>query len=238
MGETMKKVAVFVEGQTEQIFIDQLIKHIFGHNKVDIEELQFLGKEDNRRIRTMRSISTEPAVEYFFRIYDCHGGNENSTVKSDIIEQYMKLKGESFTLIIGLRDVYPLPDADKLEFMMKIDLPDDSRLLIKIFLAVREIEAWFIAEEKHYRFIDELLSVPHVNKIVGFDIMTISTETINQPSLTLKTIYQSVGKDYNKKKWEVQRTVHCIDYENLYLAVRNRNNSLNELLICLDGLMP
>ena len=27
----MKKVAVFVEGQTEQIFADHLIRHIFGH---------------------------------------------------------------------------------------------------------------------------------------------------------------------------------------------------------------
>ena len=234
----MKKIAFFVEGQTEQIFIDQLIRNTFSYNKIDIEELQFFGKEDNRRIRTIRSVSSDTSSEYFIRVYDCHGGNENSTVKSDIREQFMKLLGESFTFIIGLRDVYPLSDTDKLKSMMIINLPDDSKLPIKIFFAVREIEAWFIAEEKHYALIDDLLTISYVNQIVGFDITTLSTETIHHPSLTLKTIYQSVGKDYNKKKWEIERTVHCLDYENLYIAVRDRNNSLNELLDCLDGLIP
>ena len=237
MEESMKKVAVFVEGQTEQVFVDVLVRHIFGHARVDVEELQFSGKEGSRRIRTIRSINAELSTEYLCRIYDCQGGNENSTVKSDIREQFPNLLCESFSFIIGIRDVYPLPDLDMLKSMMNRELPSNTMLPIKIFLAVREVEAWFLAEEKHYPSIDESLTIPHVNKIVGFDITTTSTETIDQPSLTLKTIYQSVGKDYKKKKWEAERTVYCIDYENLYLNVRKRNESLNELLICLDGLI-
>lgn len=41
----MKKVAVFVEGQTEQVFAAELVRHIFGHAKVDVATLQFSGKE-------------------------------------------------------------------------------------------------------------------------------------------------------------------------------------------------
>jgi uncharacterized protein (DUF1919 family) len=41
-----------------------------------------------------------------------------------------------------------------------------------------------------------------------------------------------------KKRWEAERTVHGLDYDNLYLNVRTRNNSLNELLTCLDELIP
>ena len=66
----MIKIAFFVEGQTERIFIDLLIKQIFGHNKVDIEELQFFGKEGYRRISTIRSINSETSAEYLFRVYD------------------------------------------------------------------------------------------------------------------------------------------------------------------------
>jgi hypothetical protein len=122
--------------------------------------------------------------------------------------------------------------------MLNLGLPNDLCLPIEIFLAVREIEAWFLAEENHYRLIDDSLTVSKVNSIVGIDITTDSTETIDHPSFVLKQLYQSVGKDYNKKKWEAERTVYNFDYENLYLCVRNRNTSLNELLTCLDNLIP
>ncbi|MDR2020815.1 MAG: hypothetical protein LBQ14_08640, partial [Treponema sp.] len=95
-----------------------------------------------------------------------------------------------------------------------------------------------LAEENHYQLIDESLTIHSVNSIIGIDIAITSTESIDHPSLTIKQIYQSVGKDYNKKKWEVERTVYVLDYENIYLCVRNRNKSLNELLTCLDGLIP
>jgi hypothetical protein len=238
MGKSMKKVAVFVEGQTEQVFTDELVRHIFGHAKVDIEQLQFSGKEGFRRIRTIRSAPATPSTQYLFRIYDCRGGGENSTVKSDIKEQFSRLLGESFSYIIGIRDVYPLLDLQKLKSMLGFELPNDSALPVEIFLAVREIEAWFLAEENHYRLIDESLTISKVNSIAGIDITTVSTESIDHPSTVLKQIYKSVGKDYEKKKWGVERTVNDLDYENLYLCVRNRNNSLNELLTCLDGLIP
>jgi hypothetical protein len=145
---------------------------------------------------------------------------------------------ESFLYIVGIRDVYPLLDLKLLKSKLHLGLPNDPSLPIEIFFAVREIEAWFLAEENHYSLIDRSLTILSVNSIVDFDITTTSTESIDHPSLTLKQIYQSVGKDYNKKKWEVARTVYVLDYENLYLCIRSRNNSLNELLTCLDKLIP
>lgn len=230
----MKKVAVFVEGQTEQVFADELVRHIFGHAKVAVEILQFSGKEGSRRIHTIRSVNRASSMEYLFRIYDCQGGGENSTVKSDIIEQFSKLKMESFSYIIGIRDVYPLQDMSKLKMMLNKNLPLDPVTPITIFLAVREIEAWFMAEENHYHLINEALAISTVNSIVGFDITNDSTESIDHPAVVLKHIYQSVGKNYTKKKWETERIVYNLDYDNLYLNVRKRNNSLNELLTCLD----
>jgi hypothetical protein len=238
MEKSMKKVAVFVEGQTEQVFAEELVRHIFGHAKVDIEQLRFSGKENSRRIRTIRSMGITSPAQYLFRIYDCQGGGENSTVKSDIKEQFSCLLGESFSYIVGIRDVYPLPDLEKLKSMLSLGLPNEPSLPVEIFLAVREIEAWFLADENHYQSIDGSLTVPHINSIVGIDITIDSTETIDHPSVVLRQIYQSIGKNYNKKKWEVERTVYNLDYENLYLNVRNRNVSLNGLLTCLDELIP
>jgi hypothetical protein len=193
MEKNMKKVAVFVEGQTEQVFADELIRHIFGHAKVDIEQLQFSGKEDSRRIRTIRSVDVPSSTQYLFRIYDCQGGSENSTVKSDIKEQFSRLLVESFSYIVGIRDVYPLRDLPKLKSMLNLELPSDPSLPVEIFLAVMEVEAWFIAEENHYQLIDRSLTVPHVNSIVGIDITINSTESIDHPSLVLKQISTSLN---------------------------------------------
>jgi hypothetical protein len=212
MGKDMKKVAVFVEGQTEQIFIVELIRNIFGHSNVSFEELQFFGKENSRQIRIIRSVNEECFGKYFFRIYDCHGGGENSTVKSDIIEQFPKLKYEAFSYIIGIRDVYPLPDIAKLKTMLNKNLPVEPEIPVKIFVAVMEIEAWFLAEENHYSKIDESLTIPIVNSMVGFDITIDSTESIKHPSLILNHIYKKVKKSYSKKKWETERTVYNLNY--------------------------
>jgi hypothetical protein len=111
----MKKVAIFVEGQTEQVFATELVRHIFGHAKVDVEVFQFSGKTGARRINVIQSVNISPQISYYFRIYDCQGGNENSTVKSDIIEQASSLINQSFSYIIGIRDVYPLLDVVKLK---------------------------------------------------------------------------------------------------------------------------
>ena len=234
----MKKVAVFVEGQTEQIFTEELVKHIFGNAQIKIETLQFSGKTGIRQIYSIRSVNITSSTNYYFRIYDCHGGGENSTVKSDIIEQFPGLLRESFTNIIAIRDVFPLIDIVKLKSMMNASIPFNAILPIKIILAIKEIESWFLAEETHYPKISDRITYLTANEITGIDVSKNNTEIISHPSDTLKQIYMKGGTTYDKSRKKVQRTVNVLSYENLYINVRNRNTSLNELLTCLDGLIP
>jgi hypothetical protein len=234
----MKKIAIFVEGQTEQVFTDRLVRHIFGHSNVDVKFLQFSGKEGLRHIHILRLENITSSIKYLFYIYDCHGGGEKSTVKSDIVEQFPRLVKESFSYIIGIRDVHPLSSLDRLKIMMNTNLPNNPVLPVKIILAVREIEAWFLAEETHYPKISDRLSFEIANRIIGIDVSRDTTEDIKHPSNTLKQVYIEGGTTYDKSKKKVQRTVDAISYENLYINVRKRNNSLNELLTCLDGLIP
>ncbi len=111
-------------------------------------------------------------------------------------------------------------------------------LPVKFILAVMEIESWFLAEETHYSKISNRLSFEIANKITGIDIRSDTTENIQHPSDTLKQIYMMGKTTYDKSEENVLRTVDALDYENLYINVRTRNKSLNELLTCLDGLMP
>jgi hypothetical protein len=239
----MKKIAVFVEGQTEQIFATELIRQIFDKRKIAIEKLQFTGKMGFRKITIIQTTITAQNTAYYFRIYDCHGGGENSTVKSDIIEQLKNLNSEGFSSIIGLRDAYPLTDIALLRKMLLCNIPKTA-IPINIVLAVEETEAWFIAEENHYEKISPSLTIRIANAAIStemkidFDIRKDNTEILPHPAVTLHNIYQKAGFAYHKHKNQLERTIDALDYENLYLNVRTRNPSLNEFLNCLDVLMP
>jgi hypothetical protein len=231
----MKKVAVFVEGQTEQIFVSLLLEQIFTVNELYVEIHKLQGMFRPIKVNA-QDLNTE--IKYFFVICDC-GNNER--VKTDILDNYTYLKRQQFSLVIGLRDAFSpknknILDIDKFRRMLNSGLPED--IPIRIFLAVQEIEAWFIAEENHYQHISSDLKLELINAIAGIDISVESTESIRHPTVTLNNIYQQVGKKYSKAKYVIQNLVYSLDFTNLYLNVRNRNNSLNELLTCLDGLIP
>jgi len=235
----MKKIAMFVEGQTEQIFATELVKWIFGRRNIAVESLQFTGKIGSRKMTVIKSLKSAHNAEetlYYFRIYDCHGGGENSTVKSDIIEQLASLGREGFSGIIGIRDVYPARDIELLRKMLGYGIPQTA-IPIKIVLAVQEIEAWFIAENRHYEKICPMLTLKVANAVAGIDVSKESTEILPHPAETLNNIYHRAGYAYRKRKCQIERTVEALDYGNLYSNVRTRNNSLNELLVCLEGMI-
>jgi len=232
----MKKAALFVEGQTDQIFIKKLIMEITGKHELSIKIYKFSGgnKIDRKPLLLTTQNKNEDA-EYYFVIYDC-GGDEN--IKSDIRERIDSLREESFSLVIGIRDVYPKKDIEKLKKYLYFGISTKTDISVKIILAVNEIEAWFLAEETHYPRISNKITLDTANEVSGIDICKDNTEKIKHPSNTLKQIYIKGGTTYDKSKEKVQRTVDVLNYENLYLNVRRRNNSLNELLTCLDGLIP
>jgi hypothetical protein len=234
----MRKIAMFVEGQTEQIFATELIKWIFDRRKIAIESLQFTGKIGSRKMAVIQSSKAahNEDTAYYFRIYDCHGGGENSTVKSDIIEQLESLCREGFSDIIGIRDVYPAADIELLRKMLRYGIPRTA-IPINIVLAVQEIEAWFIAEHKHYEKICPMLTLKVANSVAGIDVSKESTEVLPHPAETLNIIYHRAGYAYRKRKCQIERTVEALDYGNLYLNVRARNKSLNELLVCLENII-
>ena len=226
---------MFVEGQTEQIFSEKLIYEIMGNYGFSIENYKFRGgRTITRRPIWLTAKKTNQNIEYYFVIYDCGGDNK---VQSDIRERLDSLRDESFSLVIGIRDVYPETDILKLKTYLYFGIQSEPCISIKIVLAEKETESWFLAEETHYPNISNKISFLTANEITGIDVSKDDTEAIPHPSEALKQIYMKGGTTYDKSKEKVQRTVDVLNYENLYINVRNRNNSLNELLTYLDGVI-
>jgi hypothetical protein len=238
MGIKVKKIAVFVEGQTEKIFSTELLSQFFSERRLRVESHEM--RESYHKVQIDKFTTNEPR-DYFFVIYDC--GTDNK-VKSDIIDNFPKLQKAGFSYIIGIQDLYNPQrrkkgiDAGKFKKGINIGLPQE--IPTRIFLAVNETEAWFIAEENHYSAISPDLTLDIVNSITGIDIQKDSTETIMHPAIVLDEIYRAGGRKsgYSKKEYVIKEVVSKLDYDNLYIAVRNRNNSLSELLTYLDELIP
>ena len=235
----MKKIAFFVEGQTEQFFINKLLIEIAGQKNIAINLRQLRGgssmPKQDKFIPQVSSYANPSNPVYEALIYDC--GNDDK-VKSDILDNIANLASSGYSEIIGIRDLYPLPNTDlnKLEKGLQF-IPQSMRPLpipFEIIVAVNEIEAWFLSECSHYECIDSRLTNSLIVTNSEFNPCKDDMTVRINPAQDLHKIYQLTGKAYSKKKNIVERTVNCLDYSILYLNIRNKISKLNDLIIKID----
>lgn len=223
------KVAFFVEGYTEQVFVKKLLIEIFSQKQVAVEVKNIRGgsKVKLSHITIETPVVTE-STSYYVLIYNC---GSDSTIKSYILDQRNSLIKAGYIKIIGLRDVYPIPRAELHKLVMGLNCRLPQREIPILFiLSVMELESWFLAEENHYLKINHSLTPIHIQSNFGFDPTTHNTELIDEPAITLKSIYNSVGKDYDKLKDTIDNTIDSLDYSNIYFNVHGRNSSLKTLI--------
>lgn len=234
----MTKMAIFVEGQTEMIFVEKLLKEIAGYKNIEIIKSIARGGRKTPRIRSLRSSEIAAGVRYSVLIVDCGADNQ---VVSDICDQYQDLIGQGYTRIIGIRDVHPILRSDIPRFregiattFKKLCKGDVQAVLL---LSVMEIETYFIIEHTHFLKIDASLTSDRIRTDFGFDPSIDDMELRDQPSEDLKNIYRLVNKGYNKNKKVVRRVVSNLDYARLYLELPQRYPSLHALIRVLDDFM-
>jgi|JI10StandDraft_1071094.scaffolds.fasta_scaffold97331_2 hypothetical protein len=237
----MKKIAFFVEGQTEQFFLNKLLIEIAAREKIKIELQKFQGKgKPTQQIFPNNTVN--PAVAtHFALIYDC-GGDES--VKPRILENYIGLINTGYSQVVGIRDLFPLLDLLKLEDKLKNGYIRNGKPILpplppkcEIIVAVNEVEAWFIAECNHFQCIDIQLTNAFISSRIGFDPCNYDTTLFANPAEDLNKIYNLVGKRYNKSIANIEQTVQCLDYANLYLNVRNRISKLNDLITTIENFL-
>lgn len=222
------RIAIFVEGLTEQEFVVRLISALAGKKNIifSISE-QYRGTLAFVQIRS--SGAGTPFAEIL--VANCHCDNQ---VKSQIRDQYKSLEGAGYKLILGLRDVYPLAISDlgALQQALGTGLPNGAAH-VAMHLAIMEIEAWFLEELEHYRNIDTRLTIADLIAS-GFDPAKVRAETFPQPAKILRDIYRRAGKGYNKSRTHVERTVNALSYDHLYTDVRAKAQSFHGFLSDLE----
>ena len=209
-----KKIAIFVEGQTERMFVTKLLQEIAGYKNISIDILQFQGNRRNRQPSQQINSEIREDTPFFALLYDC--GSESHVV-SDIKKQHESLIKRNFEKIIGLRDLYPKPLTDKqgiedgikgfLKPLIKNGIP------ISVILAIIEVEAWFLGEAMFFSKIDNRLTTDFILQNCGIDLINLDVEQRPHPSEDLNNIYRLIGKTYDKNKEQVKDIVEHLDYK-------------------------
>lgn len=228
-----KKLAIFVEGQTEQIFVERLVKEIAGYKKLSIEIYEFQGSKGNRKIQQTKS-SINLNTPFFVLLYNC--GNDSHVI-SDMKKEYKSLTANGYDKIIGLRDLYPksLPEKDQMEKSIRALLKplQKNGIPLIVNLAIMEIEAWFLAEWHYFERLDPRLTPDFIAQNFGFDLRIIDIEERPHPSEDLENIYRLINRNYDKSKDTVKQIVDYLDYEFLYLhlikTVKNLHSFIQEI---------
>ena len=228
----VKKLAFFVEGQTEQIFVQRLITEVAGAHNVNFAVRNY----SDHRIVNFKQIAPEGQEQkHFVLLYNCQGDDQ---VKSKILYERDKLTKAGYGLIIGLRDLYPKPlaDLDKVKRGLSYAVPTTG-VPTHIILAVAEVEAWFLQEKNHYSNISTALDPSTFKAEFNFDPSVDSAELIEHPAILLRDIYRSAGKSYRKKRRYSERTVAALDIDSLCMTTQVALPHFHELMKHIDGFL-
>lgn len=161
----MNKLAVFVEGQTEQIFVEKLVLAIGSDSNVRIVVERVRGGRRGEPRRIVEIAGTGQGYEFFVLIVDC---GQDERVKSDIVDRYNGLVAASYKHIIGIRDVFPHPrnEIERLRQGFEFRLQNDP-IKPYLVLAIMETEAWFLAEHSHFPRIHASLTPERIQQEFG-----------------------------------------------------------------------
>jgi len=188
---------------------------------------------DGKKMRRIEVEDASAEQRYYVQIVDCAG---DQRVKSAICERYTGLVDAGFQAIVGIRDVYP--DC-AYERILELRRGLASRIRTKpvrvlFVLAVMEIEAWFLAEHRHFAKIHPGLTPTRIKGELGFDPSKDDMQLREHPAADLDCIYRLGGERYGKQKDTALRTIDALDYADIYLRFGEQFPDIQRLVECLD----
>ncbi|MCK9294957.1 MAG: hypothetical protein M0P70_07705 [Desulfobulbaceae bacterium] len=227
----LERLAVFVEGNTEAIFVKKMIEQIAGKNNVRLEHRSIRGGVNAPR--TIQINATQPfnGQKYFVLIIDCGG---DGLVKTRIMEEHESFTQKGYSKIIGLRDVRPTFTFADIP-MLEANLPKyiKTKLIpVEFILSIMEIEAWFLAESSHFPKINPAITVEAIKSLLGFDPENEDMEQRFHPAEDLNNCYKIGGVAYRKKN--AARTVNRLDFTLMYLEFGKKFDYLGRFLKSID----
>ena len=222
----MKKTAIFVEGQTELIFVREFLLKIFDFQNIDLECFNLQSGNENS---TAYPFPNSNATHHFTII---NAGNDDKVLKH-LLKREVSLWNTGFSKIIALRDMfsdrYIAVNGRKIDVLVnqqfinganeQVEKSAQRPENITFCYAIMETEAWFLGIEGWLTNIDARLTNDFIKQQLGFDLNTDPEVAYFHPATVLHKIYELADKKYEKTVSGTSRIVDFFDknhFENLY----------------------
>ncbi|EDN70302.1 conserved hypothetical protein [Beggiatoa sp. PS] len=224
------KIAIFVEGQGEQIFLRNILFHLYDNSLLSFECVKF---HDGRNEYAPYPFGNRQTSKIHFLIVNV-GNDEKVLIVIKNMEENLLQKG-GYSKIIGLRDMYSqkykklsngkINNKITEKFIethqseiKKMSAPDK----IAFYFSIMEIESWWLSMFTLFEKIDSSLTVDAINETFGFKLDEIDPEKyFFHPSKELERILKSVGKPYDKKRSDVESITNHITPQEIEVGISN-----------------
>lgn len=230
----MKRMAIFVEGLTEQILVRRLVEKVMREKDVAVQTVKITGGHNVRMSFTvMHAAKPRHNTKYYVLIYDC-GGETN--VKGYLMTQREQLVSRGYSCILGLRDVYPTfthSDIPRLRKGLNFRIPQNGAVT-RICLAIMETEAWFLGEYTHLRKVSNKLTPEFIEKRLGFNPKSGNMEDRNNPAHDLKRVYRLANHDYTKKRDRLNSIISKLDFNFFTHRLARKMQSLGDFIAPIE----
>lgn len=207
----MRKIAIFVEGLTEQIFIRTFIPLILGWENVSFECFQIYSEQ----MSAVPFLYPNEHAEVHFLIVDVSNDEKVLSAVKDR-EEWLIQKG--YERIIALRDMYSKAYRDRagrkiIDSVTKEFIAAHQTIIqqmsdpnkIKIYYGIMECEAWFLGMWNIFERIDPILTVAHIEEELGFNLSVIDPQTeFFKPADIVDSIMQLINQRYGKSRSEIE----------------------------------
>ena len=229
----MKRIAIFAEGQTELIFIRNLLLWVLDPSKISFECRELIA----HKLSNVPYSYPNPNADVHFLVLNVQG---DEGVISSIKEREKNLiENSGYEKIIGLRDMYcdeyikRSPGVINNQISNLIiqrynqtirDMTHSDK--IRLYFAIMEIEAWFLGMYKLFSKNDARLTVEYIKQRLGIDLInTDPQDQFYRPSDQITCIFQLCGGEYKKKQGEIESICSKIDSSDLDNARENNRCS-------------
>jgi hypothetical protein len=219
------KIAIFVEGQTELIFVRDMLLMLFEHTNIHLECYNLF--TDTKRDKAEYAV-LNPEAEFCFEINNI--GNDNRVLQA-ILNREQHMWNLGFDRIIGLRDMYSrnyketlaqkgLPNAIDTAINQAFITGTNSTIQKqakqpdKIFFhySIMEIEAWILGMYFIFEEFDGLLTSEYIKEKLGFDLTEANVaEAFFRPAEILGNILDLSAEKYEKSKSDINSIAAKMD---------------------------
>ncbi|WP_297057596.1 DUF4276 family protein [uncultured Duncaniella sp.] len=225
-----RKIAVYVEGDTELIFVREFLLKWFGYD----------GTAVGFRCYNLRD--AEPPghpTEYTYgaddpeRFYEIVNVGNDTSVLSKVLKNAERYRNLDFERVVALRDMY-CDNYHKLTYGRTINQELNTRFIegaaksiadkgfsgfVMCHFAIMEVEAWVLGMGWYLERMDQSLTQQHLLDSLGLDLEADPETTEYHPADRLNDIYGLIGTSYGKHHTQANSIMGLLDKDDFMMLM-------------------